>query len=271
MKPGISSYTFPWKIGFEEKKNARLFPDVMDLLSEANLHGIEYAQICDNLPLSALSTDQLNLVQERASALGIKVQPGSRGLTVANVRGQLALAARFGSPFIRMVIDDNDYHPSVEEVIVEIRRLLPDLEKAAVVLAIENHDRFPALALKHIIDSTSNKSIGICLDTANSLGAGEGVKEVVGVLGPYTVNLHIKDINIKRFTHKMGFTVSGAPAGQGQLDLRWIIDEMTCHHPGCETATLELWADPLASRGENIAQELDWAGHSINYLKQILS
>ncbi len=271
MKPGISSYTFPWKIGFEEKKNARLFPDVMDLLSEANQHGIGYVQICDNLPLSSLTTDQLNLVQERASALGIKIQPGTRGLSVANVRGQLALAARFGSPFIRMVIDDNGYHPSVEEVVVEIRKILPDLEKAAVILAIENHDRFPATALKHIIESTSKKFTGICLDTANSLGAGEGVKEVVGLLGPYTVNLHIKDISIKRFSHKMGFTVSGAPAGQGQLDLRWIIDTITSQHPGCETCTLELWADPLASRVENIAQERVWAEQSINFLKQILS
>ncbi|HLA53592.1 MAG TPA: hypothetical protein VK618_09820, partial [Flavitalea sp.] len=82
---------------------------------------------------------------------------------------------------------------------------------------------------------------------------------------------HIKDINIKRFSHRMGFTISGAPAGRGQLDLRWILDTIASQHSGCETCTLELWADPLPSREENIAQEREWAEQSINYLKQILS
>ena len=56
--------------------------------------------------------------------------------------------------------------------------------------------------------------VGICLDTVNSFGSLEGPEVVIETLAPYTVNLHIKDFDIRRTDHNMGFTIFGTPAGR---------------------------------------------------------
>ena len=155
------------------------------------------------------------------------------------------------------------------EVIDIINQVLPDLRRASLCLAIENHDRFPALVLKHIIESTDNDRIAICLDTANSLGAGEGLGEVVSILGPYTVNLHIKDVRINRLDHKMGFRISGCTAGTGILNIPSLVKELK-KYGRCDSAILELWSDPESTIEETIRKEKESVERSIEYLKTII-
>lgn len=64
--------------------------------------------------------------------------------------------------------------------------------------------------------------MGICVDTVNSIGAGESVDYIVDTLAPFTVNLHIKDFGIARLPHKQGFIVDGRIAGEGMLDIALI-------------------------------------------------
>ena len=137
------------------------------------------------------------------------------------------------------------------------------------MLAIENHDRLSSAVLKQIIESTSAESVGICMDTANSLGAGEGIHEVMETLAPYTVNLHIKDIIIKRISNKMGFTIEGAAAGQGMLDIPWMVNELK-KTGKCATATLESWSVKSGSIQSTVDKEHQVAETSIQYLKKIL-
>jgi 3-oxoisoapionate decarboxylase len=103
------------------------------------------------------------------------------------------------------------------------------------------------------------------LDTANSLGAGEGIDVVAETLAPLVLNLHIKDFHIARVPHQMGFTVSGRPAGSGFLDVRRLLNSLAGSR--CETAVLELWTPPEPGIEETIAKEAAWAVQSIDYLK----
>ena len=112
--------------------------------------------------------------------------------------------------------------------------------------------------------------MGICLDTANSLGAGEGISEVVQLLAPYTVNLHVKDILIKRVPHKMGFIVEGVAAGDGMIDILSVIQQLK-QTGRCKTATLELWSNPATTMEETIAKEKKLVKKSIQYLKKIIA
>ena len=158
-----------------------------------------------------------------------------------------------------------------------IRNLLPRIRQYGVVLGLENHDRFPARSLERIIQATDREWVGICLDTSNSLGAGEGIGEIVDVLLPYTVNLHVKDFQVKRVPHKMGFQVSGCALGSGMLDLPYLL-QLFKGHAHCKTITLEVWSDPiyhndpetLGSRVDlaaTLAQESAWVEKSIHYLQ----
>lgn len=137
-------------------------------------------------------------------------------------------------------------------------------------LGIENHDRFPAATLREMVENAGSDRIGVCLDTANSLGAGEGLDTVLRELGPLTLNLHIKDFHIARVPYLMGFTVEGRPAGAGQLDVPRLLTGFTPFHR-CETTVLELWTPPEAEIERTVAKEESWAAQSLAYWKPLFT
>jgi sugar phosphate isomerase/epimerase len=266
---GLSSYTYPWAVGVPG-----YWPDQpltpLDLLERTREAGLRYLQIGDNLPLHTQTAAGLDALHAEARAAGVGIQVGTRRLEAAHLRRYLALAERFGSPFLRVVIDDADYHPDVATVVPMIQAVLPDFRAAGVVLAIENHDRFPARTLVRIIEQTDPEWVGICLDTANSIGAGEGVDTVVEVLAPYTVNLHLKDVRIERLPHKMGFTVSGCAAGEGLIPIPELIRHLDTTGR-CATATLEIWSNPAETVLDCIQKEAILADRSISYLRSLFT
>jgi len=239
------------------------------LLQFAATHNLHYVQFGDNMPLHSLSEEEQSNLKAIAEKLQINIEVGTRRLTVDNITLYLAIAQKFNSSFLRVVIDDADFHPNEHEVIDTIRTLLPKLEEKGIVLAVENHDRFPATTLQKIIEQTSPQYVGICLDTANSIGANEGINEVLQVLGEYTINLHLKDFTIRRLPHKMGFLIEGCAAGDGALNGPAIIRQLKTYKK-CKTVTLEVWSSPEATTAQSIAREKQLVESSINYLKTIL-
>ncbi len=263
MTLGLSSYTYGWAIGVPGHKPTRPM-DEEDLLGRVAHHGLNLVQICDNLPLQRLSADRLERFARRAADDGVSIEVGSRRLTVEHFVEMATVARKVGAKLVRFVVDGPDFHPTPVEVSQTLREIAPLL--GGLKLGIENHDRFTAATLRAIVERAGSDRIGICLDTANSLGAGEGLETVIAELAPLTFNLHIKDFQIARAPHQMGFSVEGRPAGDGMLDLPGLLEALQCHGR-CETAVLELWTPPGASLDETIAKEEEWAGRSLEYLR----
>jgi len=242
----------------------------MGLLNKALELGVRLIQVADNLPLDQLSPEELNTFQTHAVQYGVSIEVGTRGIAPDHLLRYLELARRFVSPILRVVIDTADHHPDAEEIVATLRAVIPRFEQAGVHLAIENHDRFKAAALADIIDRMGSQYVGICLDTVNSFGAQEGPEAVLKVLGPLTVNLHIKDFAVIRARHNMGFTIEGRPAGQGQLDIPWLLQELD--RMGRDVnAILELWTPPQERLEDTIALEDAWARSSIAYLRSLIA
>lgn len=269
MQLGISTYSFPWRTGIKNFTPSTPLT-AHELLQYAAGKNIRYVQFGDNYPLHTVSKEELKELKILADNLQVHIQVGARKLTVDTILSYIPIALQLQTDFIRIVIDDEDYFPAESAVIQIINQLVPYLQKAKLVLAIENHDRFPAQTLKNIIESTDRDHVAICLDTANSLGAGEGPAEVLAVLAPYTINLHIKDFIVKRVSHKMGFRISGCIAGTGILDIPSLIAKL-CTYGRCHTAILELWSDPCPTIEETIEKETLSVEKSIDYLKTIIS
>jgi 3-oxoisoapionate decarboxylase len=269
MQLGISSYTFPWAIGIEGHKPTTPLTS-FNLVDYAFENKIYFLQIGDNLPLHLLADDELYLLKQDADEKKIKLQVGTRGLKQEHILHYLSIAKKLDSSFLRIVTDDKNFEPSIAEIIETIKSLLPYLKQANVCLAIENHDRFTAEILKTIIEQTDPSIVGICLDTANSFGAGESIKEVTQLLSPYVINLHIKDFIITRVAHKMGFTIQGCPAGDGSLNIPWLINEFL-KNSRCAVATLEVWSNPDQNIEKTLQKEKAWVEKSIYYLKNKLA
>lgn len=268
MRLGIGSYTFTWAVGVPG------FPPpepltAPRLLERAAALGVGVVQICDNLPLDRLCEGELEALRARAGELGVQVEVGTRGIRPDHLRAYLALARRFRSPVLRVVIDTTEHHPEPDEVVRLLAPLMPEFECAGVHLAIENHDRFPARVLARIVERLASPCAGVCLDTVNSFGALEGPEVVIETLAPYTVNLHVKDFVIRRAGHQMGFTIEGAPAGEGRLDIPRLIAAI--RSAGRDpNAIVELWTPPAGSIAETIAREAAWAQRSVAYLRGLL-
>lgn len=264
MRFGISSYTYTWSVGVQGSEP----PDPWDekrLVEMAAQLGVDCLQIADNLPLDTFSPQRLGELKHAARQAGIELEAGARGLTPERLGQYIHIARTLNAGLLRFVIDMEGFAPNVEEVIRIIRDALPGLERENVTLAIENHDRLKAREFEEIITGVDHPLVGICLDSVNSMGAGEGIEPVTMLLAPYTFNLHIKDFEVKRHPHKMGFTIEGTPAGRGQLDLDWMLAQLG---ERCRSAILELWTPPESTLEETIRKERQWAGESVHYLKR---
>jgi sugar phosphate isomerase/epimerase len=263
IRLGISSYTYSWAVGVPGHKPAQPL-DENGLLDKASEHSVSLLQIGDNLPLHTFDAARLDRLARRAVHDGVRLEVGARRLNLERAAQYVAIARRVGARLVRFVIDDVDHHPTVADVVQVLKEVAPLLH--GLRLGIENHDRFPAVTLRSMIEAVGSEHIGICLDTANSLGTGEGIEAVVAVLAPITVNLHVKDFWIERVPHLMGFTVMGRPAGAGMLNLPRLLEQLA--PPGrCQTAVLETWPPPEANLDATLAKEAAWAAQSIKYLK----
>ncbi len=269
MKLGLSTYAYAWAIGVTGYPPSKPM-DISMFLDRTNRLGVKVVQIADNLPLHPLTDTELNHVRNQATQHGIQIEVGTRGIRSEHLLRYLELARFFKSSILRVVVDTADHHPTPEEIIATLHSLMPEFAAAGVTLAIENHDRFKVNTLVQIIEAVNSPQLGICLDTVNSFGAGEGPDIVVNALGPYVVNLHVKDYVIKRHHHMLGFEVVGTPAGQGQLNIPRLIETLDRNSHDFN-AILELWPPLEPDLESTIRKENEWVETSIHYLRTLIT
>ena len=269
MQLGLSSYTYTWAVGVPGSLPEKPL-SAFDLVNKASASGLSLVQIADNLPIETWSAEQLFDLYKDAKNNHISIEMGGRGLTIDHTLTCLKTAIAIHSPILRMVIDGVGFEPELNKVIAIIKELLPEFESYKICLAIENHDRFKARDFEKIIQSVGSEWVGICLDSVNSMGAGEGFEEVSRILLPYTINLHIKDFTIRRVLHKMGIIIEGTPAGKGMLNIINTLERLTLLNR-CQSAILELWTPPESKMEDTIEKEEQWARESIKYLKELFN
>ncbi|HUX97022.1 MAG TPA: TIM barrel protein [Bacteroidales bacterium] len=269
METGLSSYTYTWAVGV-----AGSMPQVPlkaeDIIDKAFNAGLGIVQIADNIPLEKWPVEQLKVLRSYAEHKNVRIEMGGRGMMPDHTLSCLMTAEILGSPILRMVIDGHNFEPEIQDISAIIRDLLPEFKSRNIKLAIENHDRLKAREFEKIILNAGSDLVGICLDSVNSMGAGEGFEEVSGILIPYTINFHVKDFSVRRLSHKMGIIIEGTPAGKGMLNIKEIVDKLE-EDGKCETAILELWTPPEENIERTIVKENLWAQESIEYLKKIIN
>ena len=267
MQPGISSYTYTWAVGVPGSLPEKPL-SAFGLIDKAHLSGLNLVQIADNMPLENWTETQITDLYNYAAVKNVSIEMGGRGLTPEHTYKCLLTASKLHSPILRMVIDSVGFEPDLKTINSIIRDLLPEFESRKIRLAIENHDRLKAREFEQIVQSAGSDMVGICLDSVNSMGAGEGFETVSEILLPYTINLHVKDFSIRRVSHKMGLIIEGTPAGKGMLNIRELIDKLSVND-SCNSAILELWTPPEASIEDTIRKEEQWAAESITFLKKM--
>lgn len=260
---GLSSWTYSWAVGIEGYEFPQHPMTLMQLLEKAHQLGADVLQVADNYPLHLCSSDEMTRFLRVANEFHIDIEVGTRGLRQETLLKYLQIAQFLGAKLVRTLPHDDDTRPSLDCAIKCVNEVIPIFEKANVMLGIENHDHYPSLWLKTLITSVNSKHLGICLDTVNNLGQGEGEKEVMQTLAAYAINFHCKDYTILRKPSMLGFDVVGTPLGQGLLNLKRAQEMLP---PGLSWI-IELWTPWQGDLKKTIMMENEWAEKSIQTLK----
>ncbi len=266
MELGISSFTYGWNVGVEGYLPENPMTEV-DLIQQTVDFGLRCLQVGDNLPLHLFNDDRKKAFRDLLLNNQIRLEIGAKRLEADHLHCYLQLAVFFDAPLLRFVVDDGAYEPAPATIIAIIKEFLPFLTAHKITLGLENHDRFKVKELAAIVEKVGHEQVGICLDCANSIGAGEGLAQVAEVLAPYTVNLHLKDFSIRRLPYKMGFIVAGETMGKGMIDLPWLLDKVNAAGR-CQSAILEQWVPPEADIADTCKKEKNWAAEGVQFLQE---
>lgn len=269
MKLGISSYAFPWSFGVAEYPQPKNPLDAIGLLKKAESLGVEVVQICDNYPLHKVTTEMLNEISAVSKEVGITVQVGTRGVIRENLLTYLSIAERLNAKILRTTFEAPDRNLSLKGIIMQIKQILPRFEERRVSIALENYEQFKSKDLAFVIKKLNSPFVGACLDTANSFAALESLEEVVNRLAAFTINLHLKDFDVMRFKHRMGFKISGRPIGGGKLNIDWLLRFLEGKVKVKELSVIvEQWVPFFGSIEKTVSMEEKWVVKSIKYLKE---
>ncbi len=209
------------------------------MLPRAAALGLDFLQICDNLPLHRLSIGELQALGRQAADLSLAIEVGTRGLEPDHLWRYLGIAQALGSRALRLVLDTGN----AAEALRRLRTVVPWFEKAQVTLAIENHFDLPSNKLAALAVELGSEQVRFCLDTANSAGLLERPLETVAALGELACQVHLKDYIVEKVA--VGYHITGRPLGEGWLDVQGVLDLLGSRRTALDYA-VELWLEPRA-------------------------
>ena len=272
MQLGISSWSLPWSIGVLGYPPPPRPLDVFGLLEKAVEANAAVLQIADNLPLHELPEVELDRLREAAGARRVSLEAGTRGLDPEHLSRYVTIARRIGARLLRTVLSGSLCGPEQMAKAEEgIRQVLPALHQQGVTLALENNEAFSAAEFDKLMRRIASPRLGICLDTANSLGRPETLETVVEYLAEHAVMLHAKDYDIRRIDTRMGFSVVGQPAGDGRVDFDWVLTELGQRGRDQISVIVEHWPPYEGTIEATVRTEQEWLAKSARFLRSKLS
>ncbi|WP_338325735.1 sugar phosphate isomerase/epimerase family protein [Pseudactinotalea terrae] len=242
---GLGSYAYFWR--------HRAGMSLEDALRDTAALGVPLFQICDYPPIE---TADLGAVRAVADELGLVLELGTRGLETTHLRRYLEIAQTLGAGLVRSMVNT-----PAEQAQQLLEAIEPELAASGVTLALENYEQIPTAELVRLI--SGREHVGICLDPANNVAVLEHPDAVIDLAAEHAVNLHIKDFAFTRTEGWVGFSLAGAPLGDGLLPLQHLLQ--AAPHPN---RVVEHWLPWQGDSETSCERERAWTDHSIRVLKE---
>ena len=262
MNIGLSTYAYQWHVSAEAEKPWTL-GDI--IRSTADL-GAELLQICDFAPISQMDPSDLAALRSAADEANVTLELGTKGIHPDHLARYLEIAEALDARILRTMLKVPGHEPAIGEASGILRDLLPQLERQGVQLAIETYEQVPTVDIVGLVAALDNPHIGICSDPANTVAILETPKEVIDLVAPYVVNMHVKDFAFSRKDRSIGFTLAGAPLGEGLLPYDYMIDKIKPAERGI-SQIIEHWLPWQGTEAETLAMELEWTRHNLEFLR----
>jgi sugar phosphate isomerase/epimerase len=243
-------------------------PRLPDLLRLARTAGLDRLQICENARPLELGRSAWTELRHQAGDLGLEISLGCLTLDPAVLHQYLDRTEALGAADLRLVLESETSTPlSAGGIRAFLDRVVPALASRGIRLAIENHFAIPSRTLAEAAGSYPPETVGFCVDVANSLRNFEDWEKVFDLLGDRAVCYHLKDYRIAG--SNVGFSVGGAPFGEGQIDARAILRRIFAKTPAPKIY-LENWTPSTGDREQDIATDARWLEKSIANLRNLM-
>ncbi|ATG56310.1 sugar phosphate isomerase [Brachybacterium ginsengisoli] len=262
MKIGIGTYSLFWE--FSDRTPEPL--GIAGMIDRAASLDCEVFQICDDPRLEEMEADEVRGLRERAELLDLELELGTRAVARDHLDRYLDLAEALGATTLRSMVQSQEIQPGPEAAIAELRAVLPRLEATGITLALETYEQVPTETLLEIVAAVDSPHLGICLDPANCVSALEHPKDVVDGCAARTANLHVKDFAFARQEGWVGFTYSGAPLGDGLLDLEHELSAVYAEGRS-PSAIVEHWLPWQGDLESTLATERAWTTRTLTALR----
>lgn len=261
MPVGLSTYAFFWR-------SSGAAPRPMDLpamLTETKSLGASVFQICDYPAIEAMSPTQLRGLRDRAAGLGIALELGTRGISLAHLERYLELAGVLGVRFVRSMLHTAEHKPAPEEATALLRQAMPRYRDQGVTLGLETYEQVSTSDLLTVVHGVDSPDLGVCLDPGNCVARLEMPAYVIGEVAPHVVNMHVKDFTFTRQEGWVGFSLVGCPLGTGLLDYDGMVRAVRPAERGI-SQIVEHWLPRAGTMAETCQIEQEWTRHSAEFL-----
>jgi 3-oxoisoapionate decarboxylase len=274
VMPLMAAQRNPLKIGVEMGclGAAKLTPyQALDYLAKI---GVEAGQFSSsNLGVNAANPDEsaLKKIRDYAAKLNISfpaisgrcICPTSSrfeskaGTAEQQIAQGLKLARMMGATAMRAVVGGADERAEIEKHMASMAKVLKgmrsQIRESGVKIALENHGGdFQARELKALVEDVGPDILGVCLDSGNPLWMIEDLHLTLELLGPYTVNSHIRDTAVWRVPE--GVAVQWVNMGQGNVGIDDWVRKLVRMHP-----TLPVTIENIVSPQPRIIRVFDQA------------
>jgi 3-oxoisoapionate decarboxylase len=262
MKIGATSFAFRYLL-----MDPNRAPRLENIAEQAHQLGLERLQVCENARPLKLPASEWDEFLKRSKELGIEVHMGCKTLDPAVLERHLQRAMGIPSRTLRVVLEDEEGPPTQEQIDVFLKPAVRLAEKHGMRLALENHFDLSVRQLVAAVRPFPPDLLGFCVDAANSLRRFEPVEQVFDCLGSRAYCYHLKDFKVTG--SNVGFSVIGAPLGQGDLHLDWVLDEIF-KREGDPEIYLENWVPPTGVWEQDVQRDWEWLSESVGALKDRL-
>ncbi len=236
--------------------------DAHALIDQTRAFGLEVLQLADAVALHALGEADIDAIGAHAVRAGVTLELGTRAENAAHIQRYVVLAARLNARLLRVSLRGQ----TPAAMIAQLSSVVPQLRAGDVRLALENHETLRAQQLLHVLETVASPWVGVCFDTANSLGCLEGAAQVFAMHARHIANVHVKDVRARRNADNSGFVIEGVAAGQGQVDLPDMFARLRALERPL-SVILENWVPGEATLAATLEKERAWASESLAYCR----
>ena len=219
---GLGTYAFFW----QHSDRAPVRTELPQMLRRTRELDAQVFQICDYQPILGYTTDELRALRSLAEELGVTLELGTRGLATGHLTKYPGIAEALGARVLRSMVYSPELRPTLGEAEVLLRNVLPAFESSGVTIALETYEQIRSADLVRLVETLGSRSLGICLDPANSVAALENPIDVIDRCAPYVANMHVKDFAFTRRGGWVGFTLEGVQLGTGLLPYEHMIEKV---------------------------------------------